>query len=159
MENQIMANEATGETSRRRAFIADTLALILFFTATGIINERFIAGMSWEEVFMARLLGAALMVPVARPYGLWRDWLMQHASETRLSRLVWDNTALMTFQVPIYAAIIAISGAKGGGLLSGILGAAIMMLVLGSPYGVFLNWIRGLFGLPKGGQKPMSLDV
>ncbi|MEB2844519.1 L-alanine exporter AlaE [Rhizobiales bacterium RZME27] len=154
-----MANEATGEASRQRAFIADTLALILFFTTTGIINERFIAGMTWEEVFKARLLGAALMVPVARPYGLWRDWLMQHAGETRLSRLFWDSTALMTFQVPIYAAIIAVSGAKGGGLLSGVLGAAIMMLVLGSPYGVFLNWVRGLFGLPKGGQKPMSLDV
>jgi len=154
-----MVNQATEEISRRRAFIADTLALILFFTATGIINERFIAGMTWEEVFKARLLGAALMVPVARPYGLWRDWLMQHAGETRLSRLVWDSTALMTFQVPIYAAIIAVSGAKGDGLLSGVLGAAIMMLVLGSPYGVFLNWVRRLFGLPKGGQKPMSLDV
>lgn len=154
-----MANQATGQISRRRAFIADTLALILFFTTSGIINERFIAGMSWEEVFKARLLGAALMVPVARPYGLWRDWLMQHAGETRFSRLVWDSTALMTFQVPIYAAIIAVSGAKGGGLLSGVIGAAIMMLVLGSPYGVFLNWVRSLFGLPKGGQKPMSLDV
>ncbi len=65
----------------------------------------------------------------------------------------------MTFQVPIYAAIIATSGAEGSGLLSGVLGAAIMMLVLGSPYGVSLNWVRGLFGLPKGGQKPMSLDV
>lgn len=154
-----MANETSGEPLRRRAFIADTLALVLFFTATGIINERFIAGMAWKEIFNARLLGAALMVPVARPYGIWRDRLMQRASAARLSRLFWDSAALMTFQVPIYAAIIAISGAKGGGLLSGILGAAIMMLVLGSPYGMFLNWIRGLFGLPKGGQKPMSLDV
>ncbi len=76
MENQIIANDATGEISRRRAFIADMTALILFFTATGIINERFIAGMTWEEVFKARLLGAVLMVPVARPYGLWHDWLI-----------------------------------------------------------------------------------
>ncbi|WP_306752060.1 L-alanine exporter AlaE [Paracoccus actinidiae] len=29
-----------------QAYVADTVALILFFTATGIVNERFIAGMT-----------------------------------------------------------------------------------------------------------------
>lgn len=144
---------------RRRSFIADTLALILFFTTTGIINERFIAGMTWEEVFHARLLGAVLMVPVARPYGLWRDWIMRRAGDSRLSQVLWDSLALMSFQVPIYAAIIAFSGASGlGGLVKGILGAAVMMLVLGRPYGAFLNLVRRLFGLPPGGEKPMSLN-
>lgn len=65
----------------------------------------------------------------------------------------------MTFQVPIYAGIIAVTGAKEGGLLSGIAGAAFMMLVLGRPYGAFLCWIRKLFGLPQGGTKSMSLNV
>lgn len=157
-ENLIMTTGAQSQNFRRRTFVADTLALLLFFTTTGIINERIIAGMTWEQIFNARLLGALLMVPVARPYGIWRDWLMRRAKETRLSRLFWDSIALMTFQVPIYAMIIAINGAKGGGLLSGILGAAVMMLVLGAPYGVFLNWVRRLFGLPKGGLKPMSLN-
>ena len=141
----------------RTAFFADTIALILFFTTTGIINERFIAGMAWEQVFHARLLGAVLMVPVARPYGLWRDWLIGRASDSRASRLLWDSIALVSFQVPIYAAIIAFSGASGDGLLRGVLGAAVMMLVLGRPYGAFLNLIRRLFGLPPGGEKPMSL--
>jgi hypothetical protein len=90
-----------------RSFIADTLALIVFFTFTGILNERFIAGMEWDQVLQARLLGAVLMVPVARPYGLWRDWIMRRADETRLSQILWDSTALVSFQVPIYAAIIA----------------------------------------------------
>lgn len=62
-----------------RAFVADTTALTVFFTTTGIINERFVAGMSWEQVLHARLLGAALMVPVGRPYGIWRDWVMRRA--------------------------------------------------------------------------------
>jgi hypothetical protein len=145
-------------SQRRRSFIADTLALILFFTTTGIINERFIAGMTWEEVFHARLLGAVLMVPVARPYGLWRDWIMRRAGHGRISQVLWDSFALMTFQVPIYAAIIAFSGASGLGLLKGTLGAAVMMLVLGRPYGAFLNFVRRLFGLPPGGEKPMSLN-
>lgn len=146
-------------SERRRSFIADTLALILFFTTTGTINERFVAGMTWEQVFHARLLGALLMVPVGRPYGVWRDWLMTRASDKRLSRLFWDSTALMTFQVPIYAVIIAVSGASGDGLLRGIAGAAVMMLVLGRPYGAFLNLVRRRFGLPPGGDRPMSLNT
>ena len=143
---------------RRRTFIADTVALLLFFTTTGIINEHFVAGMAWEQVFHARLLGAILMVPVGRPYGIWRDWIMQHARPDRMSQLLWDSLALVSFQVPIYAAIIAVSGASGRGLLLGVLGATVMMLTLGRPYGAFLNWVRALFGIPPGGMRPMSLN-
>ena len=145
------------QTRRRTAFLADTVALILFFTTTGIINERMVAGMTWEKIFHARLLGAVLMVPVARPYGIWRDWLMKRAGESQVSRLLWDSIALVSFQVPLYASIIAFSGASGGGLVRGTLGAALMMLFLGRPYGAFLNRVRKLFGLPPGGSKPMSL--
>ncbi|MFJ2684237.1 L-alanine exporter AlaE [Pseudomonas sp. NPDC087342] len=147
------------QPSRRTAFYADTTALILFFTTTGIINERFIAGMTWDQVLHARLLGAALMIPVARPYGIWRDWVMKRAGKGRLSTLLWDSFALVSFQVPIYAAIIAFSGASGGSLVRGTLGAALMMLFLGRPYGTFLNGIRKLLGLPPGGNKPMSLNT
>jgi hypothetical protein len=134
------------------------MALILFFTTTGIINEHLVAGMTWEQVFRARLLGAILMVPVGRPYGIWRDWVMRHAQPGRLSQLIWDGLALVSFQVPIYAAIIAISGASGRGLLLGTFGATVMMLALGRPYGAFLGWVRALFGLPRGGMRPMGLN-
>lgn len=143
---------------RRLEFVADTLALLLFFTTTGALNERFVAGMQWDQVLHARLLGAVLMVPVARPYGIWRDWVMRRASDGRFSRILWDSIALVTFQVPIYAAIIAVNGASGVGLLYGILGATVVMLVLGRPYGAFLNFVRGRFGLPAGGERPMSLS-
>lgn len=154
-----MPTSPDARSLRRRSFLADTLALILFFTTTGILNERYIAGMTWEQVVHARLLGAVLMVPVGRPYGLWRDWLMRRAGPSRLSQLFWDSLALVSFQVPIYAAIIAFSGASGEGLLRGVIGAAVMMLCLGRPYGAFLNLVRARFGLPPGGAKPMSLDV
>lgn len=152
------ASVASQRRQRRRAFIADTTALILFFTTTGIINERFIAGMTWDQVLHARLLGACLMVPVGRPYGIWRDWMLQHAGPGRTSQVLWDSLALVSFQVPIYAAIIAASGASGRGLILGTLGAAAMMLALGRPYGAFLNRERALFGLPPGGVRPMSLN-
>lgn len=158
MPDTYMTVPDAAKSSRRRAFLADTTALIVFFTATGVINERFIAGMNWDQVLHARMLGAALMVPVGRPYGVWRDYLLRHARPGRLSHLLWDSLALVSFQVPIYAAIIAVSGASGHGLWRGVLGATAMMLVLGRPYGAFLNGIRTLFGLPPGGARPMSLN-
>ena len=145
-------------SSARRALVADTTALILFFTTTGLINERFVANMAWDQVLHARLLGAVLMVPAGRPYGVWRDWLMLRAGPGRLSRLFWDSLALVSFQVPIYAAIIAVRGASGRRLLMGVAGATIMMLVLGRPYGAFLNGVRSLFSLPTGGERPMSVQ-
>jgi len=143
-----------------RLFIADTLALLLFFTTTGLINERMVARMSWHQVLHARVLGAALMVPVGRPYGVWRDYVMRHASPARSSQVLFDSIALVTFQVPIYMAIIAINGASGRGLWLGTLSATAMMLLLGRPYGAFLNSMRRLFGIqPSGTTLPMSRNT
>ena len=154
-----MSAPIEAQSNRWRSFAADTLALILFFTVTGILNERFVAGMAWEQVFHARLLGAGLMVVSGRPYGLWRDWLMGFSGRSRSSQILWDSLALVSFQVPIYAAILAISGANSQELLQGSLGVTVIMLTLGRPYGAFLNVIRGRFGLAKGGEKQMSLNV
>jgi len=156
-----MSTKPLAMLDRHRVFVADTTALILFFTTTGMLNEHFIAGMHWDQVLHARLLGAALMVPVGRPYGVWRDYVMRRASAHRLSRIVWDSLALVTFQVPIYVVIIAVSGASVRGLWLGTLSATVMMLVLGRPYGAFLLAVRRLFGLPPnvGAEiRPMSLN-
>ena len=130
-----------------RAFVADTTAMLIFFTAIGVLNERFVASMTWDQIWRARLLGAVLMVPVAYIYGLWRDWLMKQAKPRAVSRLFWDSVALVSFQAPIYAGIIAVNGASGWDLLFGIGGAAVLMLVSGRAYGVFLDRVRRMFGV------------
>lgn len=141
-----------------RSFVADTLALVLFFTVASGLNERFVAGMSWQEVMVSRTIGAPLMVLTARPYGLWRDWFVGKAgSKGGRPRLLADAFALMAFQVPIYAAILAAAGAEGMAIVKGIFGFALLMLVLGRPYGLWLEAVRRLFGLHGPGQKPMSL--
>lgn len=146
---------------RWRSPLADTLALVSFFTLTGTLNERYIAGMAWDAVAVARLIGAPLMVLTARPYGLWRDAVMRWAGRPAGWRAtLWDSVALLVFQVPIYAAIIALGGAGGAELLRGLAGACVMFLVLGRPYGIWLDLVRRWFGLaPAAGtprQRPMS---
>ena len=145
-------------TLRLRNFVADTAALIVFFTVAGVANERWIVGLDWSEVLRTRLIGAPLMIVTARPYGLWRAAVLaRFAGGSPLSVLLWDSLALIGFQVPIYVAILAAGGARGTELLIGGLGATAYMLLLGRPFGVFLDFVRGLFGLPPGGRKPMSL--
>ncbi|WP_174800520.1 L-alanine exporter AlaE [Martelella limonii] len=140
------------------SFIADTTALVIFFTIASGLNERFIAGMAWSDVLVARSVGAVLMVLTARPYGLWRDFLFGKVQpKTRAGEFATDCLSLIAFQVPIYIAIIAVGGASGSGIVRGAAGFAVLMLVLGRPYGMFLEFVRSLFGLTDRGQKPMSL--
>jgi hypothetical protein len=141
-----------------RSFVADTLALVIFFTIASGLNERFIAGMSWNEVATSRLIGAPLMVLTARPYGLWRTFVFDKTKpSTRWGTLAVDSFALLAFQVPIYIGIIVASGAEGVSILWGALGFAALMFLLGRPYGLWLEFVRKSFGLEGPGQKPMSL--
>jgi hypothetical protein len=137
-----------------REFAADTLALVTFFTLTGALNERYVAGMDWSEVARARLIGAPLMVLTARPYGLWRDWAMAWLAGPRIVR---DALALTVFQVPIYGAILWAGGAAADQMLAGCLGFAALMLLVGRPNGIWLDFVRSRFGLAPGGMKPMTL--
>ena len=140
-----------------RAFFADTLALVLFFTVLGALNERYVAGMSWDEVARARTIGAPLMVLTARPYGLWRDLVMTRLVPP-LPHIGADALALLAFQVPIYATILWLGGASAIAILKGAAGFSILMMIVGRPYGVWLDFIRARFGLGPGGMKPMTLD-
>jgi hypothetical protein len=145
-------------SERMRSFLADTLALILFFTVTSGLNERFVAGMEWGEVAVSRSVGAVLMVLTARPYGLWRSWFMARLDpRTGGATLLADSAALLLFQVPIYLVILLVGGADVGAALRGCAGFAALMLALGRPYGLWLEWVRARFGLAGPGQKPMSL--
>ncbi len=141
-----------------RSFLADTLALVLFFTVTSGLNERFVVGMAWREIFVSRGIGAVLMVLTARPYGLWRTWFLAKARPSTRSRtLLADGLALLLFQVPIYFGIVLAGGADLPSALRGSLSFAVLMLVLGRPYGLWLDFVRRRFGLEEPGQKPMSL--
>ena len=96
------------------------------------------------------------MVLTARPYGIWRDWLVDRLAPP-VPRALADALALLLFQVPIYVAILWVSGATATGLLQGAAGFAVLMMVVGRPYGVWLDFVRARFGLAAGGMRPMTL--
>jgi len=63
--------------TKKRNFAADTFAVVVFFTITGIISGRYIACLEWDEVSLSRIIGRPLMVLTARPDGLWLEMVRQ----------------------------------------------------------------------------------
>ena len=132
-----------------RRYAVDSLAALLFFTAVATATERLIAGMDWGQVATARLAAVPVMLATGRPYGIWRDAVfhrLRAAHRGRLGRSAIDVVAFMAFQVPVYAAILALAGASAGQAAAALSSATAFMLLLSRPFGVFLDACRRVAG-------------
>lgn len=94
---------------------------------------------------MSRSVTIPVLVLTGRPYGTWRDIVFALAGAPgrgRLAQLALDTVAFLTFQVPVYVAILALAGATGPQMLAALGSAMFAMLLLGRPFGVFLDRVR-----------------
>jgi len=132
-------------------YAVDTVAMITFSTPIAMTNEIFIAGMSLEQSLKARGIATAVNMITARPYGQFRDYIFKLCHTTEQSGF-WKKTgtdilAFALFQAPLYAGILAVSGAEpekvlvGSAVITGISG------FIGRPYGAYLDVLRQFFGL------------
>ena len=127
----------------------DSLAALVFFTAAATLSERFVAGMDWGQVAVSRAVAAPVMLLTGRPYGMWRDAVLRRLGAARRAaagRAAVDVAAFTTFQVPVYAGILALAGASPAQALAVLSSAAMLMLALSRPYGLFLDAARRLAG-------------
>jgi hypothetical protein len=128
-----------------RLFIVDTLATIIFFTIIATFTELVIAGMAPGQVLITRAIMMLMMVVTARPYSAWRDWVFRKMlPRRRIGRAFVDVVAFMAFQVPLYAATLALAGADLGKIVTALGSATLFMLTLSRPFGLFLEWVRRL---------------
>ena len=132
-------------------YAVDTFTMIAFSTPIAMANEVFIAGMDVEQSLKARGIATIVNILTARPYGKFRDYLFKKCHTTDKSGFVkktaTDILAFASFQAPLYAGILAVSGAEpekvllGSAVITGISG------FIGRPYGVCLDAVRKFFGL------------
>ena len=126
-----------------RNFIVDTIATIVFFTFIAALTELFVAGMDPSEVLKTRLIMIPMMVITGRPYGVWRDWVFKITKPTvSWSKALIDGLAFLSFQLPIYAVTLFISGADLNQVLILLSSTTILMLIVSRPFGVYLETIR-----------------
>jgi hypothetical protein len=133
-----------------RTFVADTASLVIFSTILGGVVELLIAGLSVEQMVGTRLSALPIILLVGRPYGIYRDWIfrtLQIADVDRFKAILADTFANVSFQTPLYVILLALNGASHHQIFIAAGTLLLIGTVSGRPYGIFLTWVRRLFGV------------
>ncbi|WP_409308196.1 L-alanine exporter AlaE [Pectobacterium sp. B1J-3] len=136
-------------TSRLRSATADTFALVVYCFITGMAIEIVLSGMSFDQSLSSRLLSIPVNILIAWPYGLYRDRILRfarhHGSDHFIVRNLADLFAYVSFQSPVYVAILLTIGADSSQILTAVTSNAVISMVMGILYGYFLEYCRRLF--------------
>ncbi|PWC15698.1 L-alanine exporter AlaE [Brenneria roseae subsp. americana] len=136
-------------TSRLRSATADTFALVVYCFITGMVIEIVLSGMSFEQSLSSRLLSIPVNIAIAWPYGIYRDRILHfarhHGSNHFIVRNLADLFAYVSFQSPVYVAILWTIGADSSQMLTAVTSNAVISMVMGILYGYFLEYCRRLF--------------
>ena len=134
--------------SRLRHAVADTFAMVVYCSVVNMMIEIFLSGMSCEQSLSSRLVAIPVNILIAWPYGLYRDAFMRLTK--RYSKANWaknlaDVLAYVTFQSPVYVAILWSVGADWTQIAAAVSSNIVVSMFMGAAYGYFLDYCRRLF--------------
>ena len=134
--------------SRLRHAVADTFAMVVYCTVVNMLIEIFLSGMTFEQSLSSRLVAIPVNIIIAVPYGFYRDRAMRLAH--RVSPSAWmksiaDVVAYVTFQSPVYVAILFSVGADWHQIAAAVSSNIAVSMMMGAVYGYFLDYCRRLF--------------
>lgn len=134
--------------SRLRHAVADTFAMVVYCSVVNMMIEIFLSGMSFEQSLSSRLVAIPVNILIAWPYGFYRDAFMRFTK--RYSQGSWaknlaDVLAYVTFQSPVYVAILWSVGADWNQIVAAVSSNIIVSMLMGAAYGYFLDYCRRLF--------------
>jgi hypothetical protein len=154
LENKV---ENEGKRGGFRKFLADSFASVTFSMGVGSAIEYFIAGLTVEQMLKSRGMATIVNVALGRPYGKFRDYVLRKIGVNEKSGFVKkalaDIASFGSFWVPIYAGILYCAGADGKQIGAACITTTALSAFIGRPYGLYLDQIRGTFGV-----KPEYLD-
>ncbi|MFC6981229.1 L-alanine exporter AlaE [Microbulbifer taiwanensis] len=114
-----------------------------FSWAIAVPIELVLAGMSWQEHLKVRLLAVIFNTLIARPFSLYRNWVMgRFGGRGTLHAYLVDTFVFLSFQLPLYLGNMYLGGASWAEMATA---SATFMLIagaLGRPYGIYLDWLR-----------------
>ena len=132
-----------------RSAAADTFALVVYCFIAGMAIEILVSGMSFQQSLSSRLLSIPVNILIAWPYGRYRDLFIRVARRFHrqpfLLRNLADLLAYVSFQSPVYAAILWSVGADGQQIMTAVTSNAVVSMAMGVVYGYFLEYCRRLF--------------
>ena len=134
--------------SRLRHAVADTFAMVVYCTVVNMMIEIFLSGMSFEQSLSSRLVAIPVTIIIAVPYGFYRDFAMRQARRVSTSgwmKNIADVVAYVTFQSPVYVAILLVVGADRHQIAAAVSSNIVVSMMMGAAYGYFLDYCRRLF--------------
>ena len=135
--------------SRLRSAMADTFAMVIYCFITGMLIEIMLSGMSFEQSLSSRLVSIPVNILIAWPYGLYRDRILRlsqrHFSHGSGVKNLADLFAYVSFQSPVYVAILWFIGANSQQIVAAVTSNVMISMVMGVVYGYFLDYCRRLF--------------
>lgn len=135
--------------SKIRGIVADTVAMVVYCFLTGMAIEIFLSGMTFEQSLSSRLLSIPVNIVIAWPYGVYRDRIvaitLRFSMKGQRGKNIADLFAYVSFQSPVYAAILLIIGAEPEQIIKAVASNALISMLMGVAYGYFLEYCRRLF--------------
>lgn len=159
-----------------KAFIADTLTMIVYSTPIAMCNEMTIMDMSFYESFSARTGALPVNFLTSRPYGKYRNFLFEKFEITEKSnpikKALTEVFAFGSFQAPLYALITgttkvvskaidyntslfnyetwnnSISNVDWSNVGTGVLTITLLSPIIGPTYGWVNDKVRKYFNVP-----------
>lgn len=129
-----------------KKFFADITAMIVFSTIVGMIIELLISRLTFEQSIQVRLVAVPVNFITARPYGLYRDWILKiFNAKTGIKKSLFDIISFSSFQVVIYATNLKMAHSTWNQIFLACGTLILISLFIGRPYGIFLDFIRRLF--------------
>ena len=125
-----------------------TFAMVVYCSVVNMCIEVFLSGMSFEQSFYSRLVAIPVNILIAWPYGMYRDLFMRAARKVSPSgwiKNLADIMAYVTFQSPVYVAILLVVGADWHQIMAAVSSNIVVSMLMGAVYGYFLDYCRRLF--------------
>ncbi|WP_058914396.1 L-alanine exporter AlaE [Entomohabitans teleogrylli] len=135
-------------SSRFRQAAADIFAMVVYCFIVNMAIEIFLSGMTFSQSLSSRLVSIPVNILIAWPYGVYRDAFLKTArrySPAGWARNLADILAYVTFQSPVYAAILWSVGADMQQIIAAVSSNIVVTMVMGAVYGYFLDYCRRLF--------------
>ena len=134
--------------SRLRHAVADTFAMVVYCSVVNMLIEVFLSGMTFEQSLSSRLVAIPINILIAWPYGMYRDLFMKasrNVSPAGWAKNLADVLAYVTFQSPVYVAILLTVGADWHQITAAVSSNIVVSMMMGVVYGYFLDYCRRLF--------------
>ncbi|TLM79234.1 L-alanine exporter AlaE [Microbulbifer harenosus] len=146
VETPQSTNSQRNRRTRWNEWLLDVFAMNSFSWAIAIPIELVLAGMSWREHLKVRLLAVVFNTLIARPFSLYRNWiLVRFGRGSAMHNYAVDTFVFLSFQLPLYILNMLLGGASSGEIATACITFMLIAGALGRPYGMYLDCLRRLW--------------